>query len=244
MTDIIELKDVSFSAQERNIIQDLSVTFNCGKTTAIVGPSGGGKSTVLKLAAGLLVPTKGEVLYKGQNIALMNRNENLQFRRDGAFVFQDSALWANQNLDQILELPLKIHFPEMKKKDRDMQIKTVTQTVGYKKELNIRPSRLSMGEQKLIGFARALLCNPVLLYLDEWVESLDENAADRLIGIVKKMQKDDVTVLFVCHDMRIIRILADYIMIIIDGKIVVHTTKELVLNDVELSNYLRTGLES
>ncbi|MDR0503072.1 MAG: ATP-binding cassette domain-containing protein [Treponema sp.] len=242
MINIIELKNVSFSAQDRNVIQSVSASFNTGKTTALVGPSGSGKSTVLKLAGGLLVPTEGEVLYRGNNVALMNRNENLQFRCDSAFVFQDSALWANQNLDQILELPLKIHFPEMKKKDRAQKIKSLTELVGYKKELNIRPSRLSMGEQKLIGFARALLCSPTLLYLDEWVESLDENAADRLIGIVKKMQKDGVTVLFVCHDMRIIKILADYIMIIIDGQIVIHDTKENIMNDTELSNYLKTGL--
>ncbi|MCL2180159.1 MAG: ATP-binding cassette domain-containing protein, partial [Treponema sp.] len=139
-------------------------------------------------------------------------------------------------------LPLRIHHPNMSKKDRDKRVSEVTAAVGYKKELNIRPSRLSMGEQKLIGFARALLCNPELLYLDEWVESLDENAADRLIGIVKKMQKDDVTVLFVCHDMRIIRILADFIIVIVDGKIVIHAAKEQVMNDAELSNYLKMGM--
>jgi len=242
MIDMLELKNISFSAQERHIVHDTSAVFTAGKTTAIVGPSGSGKSTVLKLAAGLLVPNQGEVIFNGKNVALMNRTENLEFRKESAFVFQDSALWANQDLNQILDLPLRIHHPNMSKKDRDKRVSEVTAAVGYKKELNIRPSRLSMGEQKLIGFARALLCNPELLYLDEWVESLDENAADRLIGIVKKMQKDDVTVLFVCHDMRIIRILADFIIVIVDGKIVIHAAKEQVMNDAELSNYLKMGM--
>jgi len=242
MESILELKDASFSAQDRNIVQGVSVKFTEGKTTAIVGPSGGGKSTVLKMAAGLLLPDSGEVLYRGKNIAHMTRAEDLDFRRESAFVFQDSALWANQDLFQILELPLKIHYPDMGKNERAQRIKEVTELVGYRKDLDIRPSRLSMGEQKLIGFARALLCNPDLLYLDEWTESLDETAADRLISIVRRMQRENVTVLFICHDMRIFRILAEFVIVIVDGKITFHTTREEVDNDPELSNYLRMGM--
>jgi ABC-type transporter Mla maintaining outer membrane lipid asymmetry ATPase subunit MlaF len=92
MTEIIELKNVGFSAQDGYVIQDVTVGFVASKTTAIVGPSGGGKSTVLKLAAGLLVPDHGEVLYKGNNIAQMNRSENLDFRREGAFVDRKSVV--------------------------------------------------------------------------------------------------------------------------------------------------------
>jgi len=242
MADIIEMNNVGFSAQEGKIVNGVTINFHEKKITAIVGPSGSGKSTVLKLSAGLLVPDQGEVCYKGKNIAYMSRSENLEYRRESAFVFQDSALWANQNLNQILDLPLRIHYPKMKKNERDERIKSVTAEVGYKKNLDIRPSRLSMGEQKLIAFARAMLCDPNLLYLDEWVESLDETAGDRLINIVRKKQKEGATVLFVCHDMRIIRDLADYVVVITDGKVMLHATKETVINDSELSNYLRMGI--
>jgi len=244
MANIIELNNVGFSAQEGKIVNGVTVNFAEKKITAIVGPSGSGKSTVLKLSAGLLVPDQGEVFFKGKNIAYMNRNENLDYRQQSAFVFQDSALWANQNLNQILELPLRIHFPKMKKDERDERIKEVTAAVGYRKNLDIRPSRLSMGEQKLIAFARAMLCNPSLLYLDEWVESLDETAGDRLINIVKQKHKDGLTVLFVCHDMRIIKDLADYVVVIVDGKVVINAEKETVINDPEMSNYLRMEIAS
>jgi len=244
MATIIELKEVSFSAQERDVVQELSIEFLESKITAVIGPSGSGKSTVLKLAAGLLVPSSGEVYYKGKDIAYMNRIENLEFRREGAFVFQDSALWANQNLDQILELPLKIHYPQMTKTQRAQRIKEVALEVDYRKDLNIRPSRLSMGEQKLIGFARAMLCNPSLLFLDEWVESLDENSANKLIEIVKRKQKEGTSVIFVCHDMRIIRDLADYVVVIVDGKEAFEGTKEDLLNSPELSYYLKMGIAS
>jgi ABC-type lipoprotein export system ATPase subunit len=244
MTEIIELKDVSFSAQEGTIVQRVSVEFKTNKTTAIVGPSGCGKSTVLKLAAGLLVPDKGEVLFKGRNIAGMNRSENLEFRKEGAFVFQDSALWANQNLDQILELPLKIHFPQMSKKERAARIKAVTELVGYRKDLSIRPSRLSMGEQKLIAFARAMLCSPTLLFLDEWTESLDENAADLLIDIVRQKQRENYTILFVSHDMRIILDLADFVVVIVDGTVTAKAPKDQMINELLLKDFVKIGIAS
>ena len=244
MAAIIELRDVSFSAQDRKVLHEISIEFKEATITAIVGPSGSGKSTVLKVSAGLLVPDNGEVLYKGNNVALMNRGENLDFRREMAFVFQDSALWANQDLYQILELPLKIHYPQMTKYQRAQRIKEVAAEAGYRKDMNIRPSRLSMGEQKLIAFARAMLCNPSLLFLDEWVESLDETSANKLIEIVKRKHKEGASVIFVCHDMRIIRDLADSVVVIAEGREVFEGTKEELLKSSELSDFLSMGIAS
>jgi len=244
MASIIELKNVGFSAQDREVLQEISIEFKESKTTAIIGPSGSGKSTVLKISAGLLVPDDGEVLYRGKNIAHMNRSENLEFRREAAFVFQDSALWANQDLFQILELPLKIHYPQMTKFQRAQRIKEVTVEAGYRKDLSVRPSRLSMGEQKLIAFARAMLCNPSLLFLDEWVESLDESSANRLIEVVKRKKKEGASVILVCHDMRILRDLADCVVVIVDGKEAFEGTKEDLFNSSELGNYLKMEIAS
>ena len=240
MANIIELKNISFTAQDnRKIVQDVSVNFAEGKITAIVGPSGGGKSTILKISAGLLVPDSGEVLYNGKNISHMNRAENLDFRRESAFVFQDSALWANQDLFRNLELPLRIHYPQMDKNEREKRIKEVAIMADYKKDLFVRPSRLSMGEQKLVGFARAMLCNPSLLYLDEWVESLDETSAEILINIVKRKRKEGATVIFVCHDMRIVIDLAEQIVVVVDGKVTVNAPKEALKGNLLTNEYLK-----
>ncbi|MDR2630109.1 MAG: ATP-binding cassette domain-containing protein [Spirochaetaceae bacterium] len=241
---IIELKNTSFFAQNMKVVQNVSCRFEEGKTTALVGPSGGGKSTVLKLSAGLLVPSHGEVCFRGRNISVMSRKENLAFRKEGAVVFQDSALWANQNLDQILELPLKVHFPWMTKPDRDRRIAEVLAEVGYKKALDMRPSMLSMGEQKLIAFARALLCQPALLFLDEWTESLDDRAAQRLIGIVSRRREEGNTIILVSHDFRIIRSLADYIIMIQEGKLAFSFTKEQIAADKNLAELVEKGIAS
>ena len=244
MNGIIELKNVSFSAQNRLIVRNFSCQFEEGKTTALVGPSGSGKSTILKLSAGILVPKEGEVCYRGRDIFAMTRNETLLFRREASMVFQDSALWANQSLYQILELPLRIHFPEMPVSERENRIQVILKEVGYKRDLSIRPALLSMGEQKLIAFARALMCQPKLLFLDEWTESLDDSAANRLIQLVERHQQKQNTVIFVSHDFRIIKSLADNVLMILGGQAFLSLSREQMEEDEELSRYVERGIAS
>ena len=244
MAVIIKMENVSFSAQNRPIVQDFSCFFEEGKTTALVGPSGCGKSTVLKLSAGILVPNNGEVFFRGSEIFAMNRQENLDFRREAAMVFQDSALWANQSLYQILELPLQIHFPKMLKAEREERIQEVLREVGYKRGIYVRPSQLSMGEQKLIGFARALMCRPKLLFLDEWTESLDESAANRLIKLVESHRRGQNTAIFVSHDFRIVKNLADYIIMIVGGQLHKKFSREEIEADKDAADYIERGIAS
>jgi ABC-type lipoprotein export system ATPase subunit len=232
---VIEMKDVFFSAQNKTIVKKISLRVEEGKTAAIAGPSGGGKSTVLKLAAGILVPSGGNVFYREKNIADMNRAQNLAFRREAAVVFQDSALWANQDLTEILELPLRLHFPGMESGERQERIREVTAVAGYRGDLAVRPAMLSMGEQKLIAFARAMLCRPALLFLDEWTESLDDSAARRLVGIVRGFKAEGKTIVFVSHDFSLIRSLADYVIIIAEGRIARQLEGDQIAKDRDLA---------
>jgi ABC-type transporter Mla maintaining outer membrane lipid asymmetry ATPase subunit MlaF len=238
MGALLELVHVSFSAQNQEIVHDISWTYAEGKTTALVGPSGGGKSTVLKLSAGLLVPSRGEVNFRGISVSHMNRRENLEFRKEGAVVFQDSALWANQTIQQILELPLRVHAPEMSPGERTGRVWEVLRMVGYRKEIGIRPSMLSMGEQKLIAFARALMCQPRLLFLDEWTESLDDRSAQRLVGLVRERKALGHTVIFVSHDLHIIRNLADQALVISGGELYMTLTESQIKTDDNLGRFL------
>jgi ABC-type multidrug transport system ATPase subunit len=242
MAGILEMKNVAFSAQSRQIVKGFSHEFREGITTALIGSSGCGKSTILKLSAGLLVPDEGQVCYKGKDIFSMNRQENLDFRREASMVFQDSALWANQSLQQILELPLRIHFPEMPFSDRNERITEVLAIVGYSRDLNIRPAQLSMGEQKLIAFARAIICHPKMLFLDEWTESLDDSAARRLLKIVMDFEKAGNTVIIVSHDFKVIKSLADDIILIKEGRYFNNFSREQIEGDEELVEFIKRGI--
>jgi len=244
MAVIIEMKSVSFSVRENRIVQDFSCQFEEGKTTAIIGPSGSGKSTVLKLSAGILVPTSGEVFFRDLEIFGMNRPQNLAFRRESSMVFQDSALWANQDIFQILELPLMTHFPDMPLKERKDRINEVLKEVGYKRDLHIRPDQLSRGEQKLVGFARAMICHPALLFLDEWTESLDDSASKRILQIVRNHQSKNYTVIFVSHDLRIIKSLADYVVMINDGQLSIKLSREQIEANENLAEFVERGISS
>lgn len=244
MAVIIEMKNVSFSVQNQPIVQGFSQQFEEGKATALIGPSGSGKSTILKLSAGLLVPNTGGISFREKDVHSMSRQENLAFRREASMVFQDSALWANQNLQQILELPLRIHFPRMPMNERNSRIREVLDEVGYNRALDIRPSQLSMGEQKLIGFARAIMCRPKLLFLDEWTESLDDTAAQKLIQLVQRHQEDGNTVIFVSHNFHIVKKLADHIILIRGGKNFFRFSHEQIAGDEDLAKYIERGIAS
>jgi ABC-type multidrug transport system ATPase subunit len=132
----------------------------------------------------------------------------------------------------------------MTKIQRANRIQEITSKVGYKKELGIRPARLSMGEQKLIAFARAMLCDPFVLFLDEWTESLDEFAADRLIDILRNKQRENATILFVSHDMRLIMDLADFVVVVTDGKVTMSAPKDQIINDLLYNDFLKVGIAS
>jgi ABC-type sugar transport system ATPase subunit len=99
-----------------------------------------------------------------------------------------------------------------------------------------------MGEQKMLAFARAMICRPRLLYLDEWTESLDETASQRLIGIVKNLRSDGVSIILISHDIRIIRDLADIVVMVIGGRIFLRLTREQMDNDDDLSRYIEKGM--
>ncbi|MDR1072140.1 MAG: ATP-binding cassette domain-containing protein [Treponema sp.] len=236
------MKNIYFQAQNQEIIHGFSFQFEKGKSTALVGPSGSGKSTVLKLAAGLLAPASGDVFFQGCNISNMNRNQNLSFRKQAAVVFQDSALWANQSLQQILELPLKLHFPEMNKRERNERIHAILAQVGYKKQLNLRPAQLSMGEQKLITFARAMLCDPNLLFLDEWTESLDDSSSECLMNLVRERQRNNDSIIFVSHNFKVIKQFADYIVMIVNGRLNRLFTRDQIARDESMAQHIEKGI--
>ncbi|MDR2783957.1 MAG: ABC transporter ATP-binding protein [Treponema sp.] len=242
MDAVIEMKNVYFKAQTQEVVHDFSFQFEKGKTTALVGPSGSGKSTVLKLAAGLLVPTDGDVFFQGCNISNMTRNQNLSFRKQAAMVFQDSALWANQSLYQILELPLKLHFPKMNKHERDERIYAILAQVGYKRRLDVRPAQLSMGEQKLIAFARAMLCGPNILFLDEWTESLDDSSSECLMNLVRERRQNNDTIVFVSHNFKVIKQLADYIVMIVNGQLNRLFTRDQIACDESMAQHIEEGI--
>ena len=153
------MRNVCFEDNNQKIMEDISLNIEQSSITAFLGKPGSGKSTALKLLAGLFPPTAGTVTFEDKNIHSMSQKQNMDFRKRASFMFQDSALWANQDIYHNLELPLQLHFPDMDANARKEKIKKYTELVEFHKPLTIRPAALSIGEQKKISFARALICD-------------------------------------------------------------------------------------
>lgn len=219
MKTLFKLNHVSVRIAETEILHDISMEFSEGMSTCIVGKTGSGKSTLLKVISGLVLPDEGSVLYKDKNIHYMNKREILAFRGACSFAFQDAALWANQSIYNNLALPLAIHKPHLSKVETDGMVKRVIHRVGYLEGLGFRPADLSIGEQKLVSIARSLICEPMVMFLDEPTASLDHESVDRLIKILLEEKKAGKTLIVVTHDANLIAKIADMICVIANGKL-------------------------
>ncbi len=197
---ILEMRMVTYEDNNQTIVKNISHYIESSTVTAFLGKPGSGKSTALKLLAGLIPPTSGSISFDGTEIHSMSPKQNMDFRKRASFMFQDSALWANQDIYHNLELPLQIHFPEMSPNERKEKITKFAELVDYKKPLTIRPAALSIGEQKKISFARALICEPEILFLDEPTESIDEKTEELFISLLKDFISKNNTVVYVSHD--------------------------------------------
>ena len=197
---LMMMKQVCYEDNNLKIINNISHYIETSTVTAFLGKPGSGKSTALKLLAGLIPPSSGTITFEDKDIHTLNQKQNMDFRRRASFMFQDSALWANQDIYHNLELPLLTHYPQMSAQERKERIKKYTELVDYHKPLIVRPAALSIGEQKKISFARALICEPEILFLDEPTESIDEKTEDLFIALLKDFISQNKTVVYVSHD--------------------------------------------
>lgn len=233
---LFDVRNISFSQNGKSIVDDISLTIESGTVNGFVGKSGCGKTTLVKLISGILVPTSGSSLFEGRDIQTMSKNRNLIFRKKCSFVFQDSALWANQDIMSNLMLPLQIHFPKMSMEERQFTVNSICAMVNFTKPLNLRPADLSTGEQKKVAFARAMICGPEILFLDEVTSGLDEASCEIIVSLLKNFVENGNTLLYVSHDNDFINEFPGNLFVIEDGKL-----KGKTQNVSEVYNLLRNA---
>jgi phospholipid/cholesterol/gamma-HCH transport system ATP-binding protein len=216
---IIELRGARASRGEVEVLSETSLSLEEGTTVFFMGNAGSGKSTLLKIAAGIRPTEAGEVLYRGRPFSRMSRREEASFRKNSGFVFQDAALWANQSLFDNLALPLRVHESGWSAAEVERAVRRAAELVGYGEDLKARPAELSSGERRLIGLARALAHDPELLFMDEPAATLDEEAAERVLGIVAALKARGRTLVVVSARSDFASSLADRIGVIKAGRL-------------------------
>jgi oligopeptide/dipeptide ABC transporter ATP-binding protein len=203
-------------------VDGVSLVIKPGETFAIVGESGCGKTTLANLILGLLAPTHGTILLRGQPITHLSAAEFMDYRRSVTAVFQDpyAALNPRMRVGSIITEPLEIHaYPRHLRQQR---LRQVLQAVGLPAESVSRfPHEFSGGQRQRIGIARALALQPRLVVLDEPVSSLDVSIRSQILNLLKDLQSNlGISYLLISHDLATVEHMSDWIAVMYLGKLV------------------------
>jgi phospholipid/cholesterol/gamma-HCH transport system ATP-binding protein len=224
---VIEMRDVSL-AFDQPILEDISLTALEGETIVIVGESGTGKSTALKLILRLLVPEKGKVLIDGEDITHLSFEEALQVRQKMGMVFQGAALFDSLTVFENVAYPLREHT-QLSEDQIEQRVRQKLQFVDLDPDevMEKLPSELSGGMRKRVGIARGMANDPEVMLYDEPTSGLDPLTTGTITRLIMKLQRElKVTSIVVSHDIRSVFKMATKVALLHDHKIVFFGTPE------------------
>ncbi|MCK9619262.1 MAG: ATP-binding cassette domain-containing protein [Methylobacter sp.] len=239
---LVSVRNLSFSRGNKKIFDDISLEFERGKVTAIMGPSGTGKTTLLKLIGGQLFPKQGSVIVDGNDVHRLRRSELYNLRKRMGMLFQSGALLTDMNVFDNVAFPLRehTHLPES-------MIRTLVlmklQAVGLRGARNLMPNELSGGMARRIALARAIALDPMMIMYDEPFTGQDPISKGALVQLIKSLNNIlGLTSIIVSHDVQETAAIADYIYVISEGKVVGQgTSKEIEQSESEWVQQFMTG---
>jgi microcin C transport system ATP-binding protein len=204
-------------------VDGIDVTVRAGQTLGVVGESGSGKTT-LGLALARMISSDGKIHFNGRDIDRLSFSEMRPLRRELQIVFQDpfGSLSPRMSVSEIVEEGLKIHEPKLSAEERDKRVVDVLKEVGLDPETRFRyPHEFSGGQRQRIAIARAMVLNPRFVMLDEPTSALDMSVQAQVVDLLRNLQaRHDLAYLFISHDLKVIRALANEVIVMRNGKIV------------------------
>ncbi len=220
------LENVSIRYGPKVVMQNLSLDIVDGAITCIIGLSGAGKSTILRLLNGLRSPDAGRVFVRGRDITGLRERELIDIRRTIGFSFQFAALFDSLTIAENVALPLRENT-KMSGAEIDRLVSETLESVGLGNVEERYPAELSGGMVKRAGFARAVISNPQCVLYDEPTTGLDPIITHILTNTIKKLRdKLNGTAVVVSHDLGSIYMMADYVAMLFEGAIIAYGTVE------------------
>ncbi|MES2204074.1 MAG: ATP-binding cassette domain-containing protein [Pseudomonadota bacterium] len=216
----VQIKHLTFSRGSRKIFDDLSLDVPRGSIVGIMGPSGTGKTTLLRLISGQLSPDQGSIFLDDDEINTLSRSRLYQVRKKMGMLFQSNALFTNLSVFDNIAYPLRERADLSEAFIRDIVLMKL-QAVGLRGARHLMPSDLSGGMARRVALARAIAMDPELIMYDEPFTGQDPISVGMIVKLMRLLNKSaNMTSIIVSHDIEITFNLVDYVFVLADGKII------------------------
>ncbi len=226
MTPIVDIRDLHFAYGDRPILSGLNMQFEQGKVVAVMGGSGSGKTTVLRLIGGQLRAQSGSVSVDGQEVGGLDQNGLYRLRRRMGMLFQHGALFTDLSVFDNVAFPLREHTTLPENMIRDLVLMKL-HAVGLSNAAALKPSEVSGGMARRVALARAIALDPQLIMYDEPFAGLDPISMGMTANLIRKLNDAlGSTSILVSHDVHESFMIADYVYFLSKGKIVAHGTPQ------------------
>ncbi|SIT02978.1 phospholipid/cholesterol/gamma-HCH transport system ATP-binding protein [Neptunomonas antarctica] len=240
---IIDIQGLSFSRGTRKIFRNVNMEIPRGKITAIMGPSGTGKTTLLKLIGGQLRPDTGQIKIDGEDVHRLSRQQLFSLRERMGMLFQSGALFTDMSVYDNVAFPIKVHTDLPDDMIRDIVLLKL-QAVGLRGARDLMPSELSGGMARRVALARAISLDPAIVMYDEPFTGQDPIAKGVLVKLIRMINKAlGHTSIIVSHDIQETLSIADHIFLLSDGHVIASgTPAQLLKDDTEQVKQFMQGL--
>ena len=215
---MIEVQHLYKSFEDKEVLKDISITFEDGKTNLIIGQSGSGKTVLMKNLVGLLEPTKGQVLYDGRDFVGLSKHEKVLMRREMGMIFQSAALFDSLTVLENVMFPLDM-FSSMTLRERQRRAMDCLSRVNLVGAEGKFPGEISGGMQKRVAIARAIALNPKYLFCDEPNSGLDPKTSLVIDDLQHSITREfKMTTIINTHDMNSVMGIGENILFIYEGR--------------------------
>lgn len=227
---MIKVSGLSKSFEEKTILQNISTTFEPGKTNLIIGRSGSGKTVLLKCILGLFEPDSGKIMYDDRDLTTMRQKERKLLRREIGMVFQGGALFDSLTVEENVRFPLDM-FTNFSGKEKLKRVNFCLDHVNITNANHMFPSEISGGMKKRVAIARAIALNPKYLFCDEPNSGLDPETSTLIDNLIHDLTKEfNMTTIINTHDMNSVIEIGDSVLFIHKGEKCWEGTKKEILN--------------